>query len=371
MFQREFPSIRNMKIQKNSNYFLQLIFLLVLIWAASPTYAQENSAEGSASSVERGTFFGAKPTEYPDWFKESFLEFSDDIAEAAEEGKRVLIIFQQDGCPYCNLLVERNLSQKNILELVQQKFDVISINIWGDREIVTVGGQSYTEKEFSEALKVQFTPTLLFFNEKGKAILKLNGYLPPREFLTALTYVAEHHEKKTPYRDFVRAAHAGTSASQKALISQPFFQSPPHNLNRYEDSRPLAVFFEQPECPNCETLHNKVLADPEVSKFLDGFHVVQLDMWSNDQLTDIEGNVRSFRDWASSLDISYAPTIVLFDRNGKEVIRSEAWFRKFHTSGLFEYVSSGAFLEQPNFQRYLSARADHLIEQGIDVNIWE
>lgn len=369
MFQREFPAKRNMKIWKNSNHFLQMNLLLVLV--VFPTFAQENIAQGSASSTELGTFYGAEPTEYPDWFKDSFLEFSDDVAEAAEEGKRVLLLFHQDGCPYCNLLVERNLSQKNILELVQEKFDVIAINIWGDREVVTVGGQSYTEKEFSEALKVQFTPTMLFFNEKGKAILKLNGYLPPRDFLTALTYVAEQHETKTPYREFVRTAHAGTSASQKALISQPFFQSPPHNLNQHADSRPLAVFFEQLECPNCETLHNKVLADPEVSKFLDKFHVLQLDMWSNDQLTDIEGNERSIRDWASSLDISYAPTIVLFDRKGEEVIRSEAWFKKFHTSGLFEYVSSEAFLEQPNFQRYLSNRADHLIEQGIDVNIWE
>ncbi len=371
MFQHKFTVNRNMKFWKISDRFLQPIMLLVLTWVAFSAFAQENSTQGSASSTELGTFLGAKPTEYPDWFKESFLEFSDDVAEAAEEGKRLLLIFQQDGCPYCNLLVERNLSQKNILELVQEKFDVISINIWGDREVVTVGGQAYTEKEFSEALKVQFTPTLLFFNEKGKAVLKLNGYLPPRDFLTALTYVAEHHETKTPYRDFVRTAHEGTGASQKTLISQPFFQSPPHDLKRDGDSRPLAVFFEQPECPNCETLHNKVLVDPEVSKFLDDFHVVQLDMWSNDQLTDIEGNKRSIRDWASSLDISYAPTIVLFDKNGEEVIRSEAWFRKFHTSGLFEYVSSEAFLEQPNFQRYLSDRADHLIEQGIDVNIWE
>jgi hypothetical protein len=29
------------------------------------------------------------PTEYPDWFKESFLELEDDITEATEANRRV------------------------------------------------------------------------------------------------------------------------------------------------------------------------------------------------------------------------------------------------------------------------------------------
>ena len=362
-----------MNIFKNIIYNQRTVLLLFLIsLVAQPVLSQQTETEVSGSSAELGTFSGAKPTEYPDWFKESFLEFSDDIAEAADEGKRVMLVFHQDGCPYCNLLVERNLSQKDISEFVQEKFDVIAINMWGDREVVTVGGQSYTEKEFSAALKVQFTPTLLFFNEKGKAVLKLNGYLPPQEFMTAIRFVAEKHETKVSYRDFVRTAHASVSASSETLIEQPFFQAPPHSLDRRAgaSTRPLAVFFEQPQCPNCETLHNQVLADVEVSKYLRDFDVVQLDMWSNEVLTDISGNETTARDWADSLGVSFAPTIVLFNQNGEEVIRSEAYFKKFHTESLFDYVSSAAYLDEPSFQRYISNRADHFIEQGIDVDIW-
>ncbi len=325
----------------------------------------------NASGVMPGTFFGAKPTTYPDWFKESFLEFSDDIAEAVEQDKRVLLLFHQDGCPYCNLLIERNFSQHDILDLVRKKFDVIAINIWGDREVVTVGGQPFTEKQFSAALQVQFTPTLLFFNEQGKAILKLNGYLPPREFLTAIRYVAEQHETKISYRNFVHQELTKTDASLKGLISQPFFQEPPHNLEDASGERPVAVFFEQQQCPNCENLHLKVLSDAMVAQYLEDFNVIQIDMWSDHQLINFDGKQVSARDWATSLEVSYAPTIVLFGKNGKEVIRSEAFFKKFHTTGLFQYVSSEAFLTQPNFQRYLSDLADHLVEQGIDVDIWE
>ena len=79
-------------------------FLMGLIIALSiPLHnamAQQSETVSSASETSLGTFSGAKPTVYPPWFKESFLEFTDDIAEAAEEGKRVLLLFHQDGCPY-------------------------------------------------------------------------------------------------------------------------------------------------------------------------------------------------------------------------------------------------------------------------------
>ncbi len=359
----------NKRIKSTLKDLVIALFLLTGL-AFIPVHAQQDDTVTAGSSTVQGTFSGAKPTEYPDWFKESFLEFSDDIAEAAEQGKRVMLLFHQDGCPYCNLLVERNLSQKNILEKVKSKFDVIAINIWGDREVVTVGGKSYSEKDFSAALKVQFTPTLLFFNEKGKAILKLNGYLPPQDFLTAIDFVADRHESKVSYREFVRAAHTDSSPSMEQLISQPFFQPPPYDLQRKSEARPLAVFFEQSQCPNCETLHNKVLVDPNVRQYVEKFDAVQLDMWSNDQLTDINGVDTTARDWADSLDVSFAPTIVLFDRSGKEIIRSEAWFKRFHTLSLFDYVDTEAYRDEPNFQRYISNRAEHLIEKGIDVDIW-
>ncbi|MDE0308487.1 MAG: thioredoxin fold domain-containing protein [Acidiferrobacterales bacterium] len=325
----------------------------------------------SATKVSPGTFSGAKPTVYPSWFKESFLEFSDDIAEAAEQGKRVMLLMHQDGCPYCNLLVERNLSQKNIVDLMRSRFEVIELNIWGDREIITVDGETFTEKEFASALRVQFTPTLLFFNEQGKPILTLNGYLPPNEFLTALRFVAEHHESQMSYRDFVHSQPVTGEGADK-LITQNFFQSPPYNLERSNDAsdKPLAVFFEQKQCPNCETLHHKVLVDEDTRNLLDNFDVVQLDMWSNQPLITTTGMETTAREWASDLNVSYAPTILLFNHVGEEVIRSEAWFKIFHTQSLFDYVQSESYQNEPNFQRYISARADHFIEQGIDVDIW-
>ena len=84
--------------------------------------------------------------EKPDWFKVSFLDLYEDIEEAAEDNKRVMLFFFQDGCPYCKKLLEDNFGQRKIAQKTQKYFDVIAINIWGDRE-VTIGDKVVTEKE--------------------------------------------------------------------------------------------------------------------------------------------------------------------------------------------------------------------------------
>ena len=98
-------------------------------------------------------------TSHPDWFKESFLEFEDDIEEAAAENKRLVLYFHQDGCPYCNKLVEDNFRNDDIKATMLEHFDLVAINMWGDREVIQVGGRSFTEKTLAAALSVNFTPT--------------------------------------------------------------------------------------------------------------------------------------------------------------------------------------------------------------------
>ena len=43
---------------------------------------------------------GWESRKQPDWFKESFLEIQDDVDEATEEGKHVMLFFQLNACPY-------------------------------------------------------------------------------------------------------------------------------------------------------------------------------------------------------------------------------------------------------------------------------
>ncbi len=329
---------------------------------------EKTAVEKRENKKPKGLYLGAKDTQYPGWFKDSFLDFQEDIAEAAEDNKRVMVLFHQENCPYCSELVEKNLSQKDIEDQLKQQFEVISLNMWGDREVVPIEGESLTEKEFAKAMKVQFTPTLLFFNEQGQLALRLNGYLPPDRFKKALDYVAGKHEKTTSFREF-SAAEAPQSTSRK-LHTENYFSQPPFNLQQV-GNRPIAVFFEQTQCPLCTTLHEDALSDVATQEIIKKFYSFQLDMWSDQLVTTPSGKQLTAREWAKQLNVHYAPTIVLFDAEGNEIIRSEAFFKSFHTQSIFDYVASQGYKNESSFQRYISARAEHLREQGIDVDLWK
>ena len=321
-----------------------------------------------ADEHKTGSFGGAKFTTHPTWFKESFLDFEEDIAEAAVQGKRLVLYVYQSGCPYCNALVQHNFTQRDIAQTTQDYFDLVTINMWGDREVIQVGGQSFTEKTLAEALNVQFTPTLLFFNEAGKVILRVNGYYPPDAFRAALDYARTHTNQSGSFNEFM-ATLPGINRESGSLHNEVFFASPPFNLSA-RDGRPLAVFFEQSHCLECDTFHQKVLSQPIVRSQVEKLKVVQLDLWSDIPIVTPDGRSTTAREWARELDVGFAPTVVLFDASGAEVVRLEAAFQTFHTQGIFRYVLERAYEQQPSFQRYLSLHADHLREQGYDVDIW-
>lgn len=322
----------------------------------------------SLPAAEKAELRGIGQYEIPRWFKSSFLDLPEDVAEAARNGKRLMVYFGQDGCPYCAELFNNNFSQAHIVEYTRKHFDAVELNLWGGREVTDSSGQVMPEKELAVKLKVRFTPTLLFFNEKGEQVLRINGYYPPHQFMTALQYVAEKQEGRLTFREYL--AQKAPPPAKGALHSQPFFAKPPHDLGKPAAGKPVAVFFEQKDCPACDRLHGEILNDATTRELLGRFHVIQLDRWGNAPVVTPAGKQTAARRWADDLGIAYVPTAVLYDA-GREVIRIEAFMKGFHVQSVLDYVASGAYKKQPELQRYIRERADHLREQGVTVDLWQ
>ena len=335
--------------------------ILMLLFFVLPLPA--SSAE-EASDYENPGYH-----EKPAWFKNSFLDIREDIADATQAGKRVMLYFYQDGCPYCAKLLDVNFAQREIAENTQKYFDVIAINMWGALEVTDFNGKETTEKDFASGLKVMYTPTLLFLDEQGKVVLRLNGYYPPHKFSAVIDYVGQHKEKEISFPDFWKA-RAPKVASGK-LHQSPDWLQPPYALNRRNTGKPLLVFFEQKDCAACDELHEDILAKEESRKLLSKFDVALFDMWSKTPLTTPDGKATTAEKWAKALNVQYVPTLVMFDENGKEVFRSEAYLRTFHVQSVLDYVASGAYRKQPNFQRYIQSRAEALEAQGAHINLMD
>jgi thioredoxin-related protein len=332
---------------------------LVLLALASPPASAAEPFNPSPHAID-----------IPPWFRETFLDLREDVREAARDGKRLLVYFGQDGCPYCRELMRAGFGDKAIADKTRRHFHALAINVWADREVTWTDGRTFTEKTLAAFLKVQFTPTLLFFDESGRVALRLNGYYPPHQLHAALDYVAGRNEKKTAFADYL-ARHARAPASGR-LHEQPFFLKPPLDLDRSRrtGARPLAVLFEQKVCAACDELHRQGFAHPDVRALVRHFDVARLELFGKERLTTPQGRTLTAEQWGRELKVAYAPTLVFFDEKGVESFRVEAYLRPFHLASSLDYVASGAYRKEPRFQRYIQKRAEAIRAAGGRVDLW-
>lgn len=97
-----------------------------------------------------------------DWFSLTFKDVAEDIQTAQDEGKRLVLIFEQRGCIYCARMHEEILSDPEVRDFVRDNFKVVQINLFGDEEVTDLDGEALTEKTAARRWGVVFTPTMIF-----------------------------------------------------------------------------------------------------------------------------------------------------------------------------------------------------------------
>ena len=317
----------------------------------------------TAISADRGVTTGSVSYSIPDWFKESFLEINEDSKEAEKNNKHVVLFMHLEGCPYCSRMLDENFRSGNAKNYIQNNFDVLAINILGDREVVWDENTTYIEKTFARELKVHFTPTIVFLNSDGQAVLQLNGYRKPAAFMQALNYVKDRKYLEISFSDYVRD------------LKKPLYSFKSHQLfttaTDFSNIKgPMLVLFEDESCAGCDEFHNKVLQHKDVLDELGKFKVIRLDANSNDAIVDNDGNKTTPAQWSKKLNMDYRPGSVLFD-NGYEVTRADGRLYHFHYKELLRYVSSSLYFEYATYNQYLNARQKQLLNSGVKIDYGE
>ncbi len=329
-------------------------------------------------AVAQGAVPSPHAIDIPRWFSNSLLDFKDEIPEAAREGKRVMLYFGQDGCPYCKALMVANFGPGPVAAAItaktRQHFTAIAVNIWGDLDVTWIDGTRTTEKGLARQLKVQFTPTLLFFEADGRVALRLDGYQPPERFTHVLDYVIARRERELSLADHLNSVApeqpAGTAA---APAPQPYLMKAPLNLaraGRVGGPRPLALLFEAPGCKACAEMHAEAFTRSSLRRQLRAFDIARILPGAPQPLTAPDGRRSDTRALARDLRINLYPTVVLFDAEGREAFRFDGYMRPFHIESAFDYVASGAYRREPQFQRFVQARAEKLQRAGQHVDLW-
>ncbi len=292
---------------------------------------------------------------HPDWFKKSSGYLSDDLQDALDAGKNGLIVyFGQERCSYCEQFIKQSLSASDIEHYTRKHYDIINIDIWSTMDIVDTDGKEYTERDLSIHYDTNFTPSLVFYDRKGKPVFRLRGYYPPYKFRAALKYVAEEFYLKEPFRDYLERAEQGLFFLAEGLNERDFFIEPPFNLKNIinKNKQPLMVSFEQGNCHACDLLHTSPLNQEETLNELDKINSVQLNMWSNTPVITPDGYNTTAREWAKQLGLFYAPTLIFFDNNGREIIRIDSVVKFYRLLGVLKYINKGGYLTEMNYQSW-------------------
>ncbi|MGD8207283.1 MAG: thioredoxin fold domain-containing protein [Thiohalocapsa sp.] len=299
------------------------------------------------------------PLEYPDWFNEPFLNLPEDQAAAVAAGKNLVVYFGQRRCAYCHRLMDENFGLPDVVDYTRRHFDIVPIDIWGVAEVVDLNGETLTEREYALREDTNFTPSLIFYDESGRQALRLRGYYPPYQFRAALEYVADDHYQRESFRDYLARGENRMVFEPGDLNEEDFFSPPPYDLNRtlIPSERPLAVFFEQGDCHACDVLHGEALREREIVRQFAEFDSVQLDMWSDTPVITPSGERTTARQWAEDLGLFYAPSILFFDGRGGELLRVDSVIGFYRLRSVLNYVSTKAYLDEPNYQHWRVSRA--------------
>ena len=145
-----------------------------------------------------------------DWYHQSFLELADDLEEALDEDKILMIKFDQKGCIYCEKVALEILSEPAINAYVREHFVVVQLDIYGGREVTDLDGDTRAENEMSRKWGVIFTPTIYFLGApvEGGTIPEQASAVMPGAFgkLTFLGFlewiVAKGYEGDEPFQKY-------------------------------------------------------------------------------------------------------------------------------------------------------------------------
>ncbi|PRM98943.1 thioredoxin family protein [Aliarcobacter cryaerophilus] len=334
--------------------FSRLFLIFVAILVASNLNAKEGKVIGSSSH------------EIPSWFKDSFLDISEDIEEASEKNKHFMIFLDFEGCPYCSKMLKESFEEDNkTSQFIKNNFDVIELNVKGSRELTWVDGDVLTEKDLTEKLKIQYSPTLIIFNSNKEIVARVNGYRNSTDFQYILDFIQTKSYEKIDFTTYLSSVNKKDTYT---FIPNKMFKEL-NDLSKIKT--PVAIIFEDKSCIQCDHFHNKILTNKDVIDEFSKFTIIRVDANSTKELILPTGEKTTPKSLVEKMNLDYRPGILLY--NDKKLISTiDALLFPFHFKEVLRYVSGKHYVQYPKtYLDYLRVRQDELLKQGIDINVAE
>lgn len=101
----------------------------------------------------------------------------------------LVVFFEQHDCHACDVLHTGPLGDLDTLSLLDG-FEAVQLDMWSDQPVLTPDGQRLTASDWARQLGLFFAPTLVFFDERGKEIIRVDSVVRLYRLRGVLEYVA-------------------------------------------------------------------------------------------------------------------------------------------------------------------------------------
>ena len=102
--------------------------------------------------------------------------------------KPLVVVFEQGDCHACDVLHTEPMHEEAIRSRLK-KYDVVQLGMWSDTPVLTPDGRKLTAKGWADELGLIYTPTLIFFDEQGKEIVRVDSVVKFHRLKGVLDYV--------------------------------------------------------------------------------------------------------------------------------------------------------------------------------------
>jgi len=111
--------------------------------------------------------------------------------------KPLIVFFEQKSCHACDILHTEPLSNTGTVNMIRN-FETVQLDVESDTPVVTPSGEHLTARQWSEKLGIFYTPALIFFDQSGKEIIRLDSVTGQHRLRGVMNYVLSGAYKKYP-----------------------------------------------------------------------------------------------------------------------------------------------------------------------------
>ena len=131
----------------------------------------------------------------------------------------LVVFFEQGNCHACDVLHTDPLAREQIRKRFAG-FETVQLDMWSDTPVVTPGGKATTAREWAKDLGIFYAPSILFFDEYGREIVRLDSVTQFFRLRNVLNYVMS--KGYLSERNYLL-----WSARTRRLMGQPEVMLPP------------------------------------------------------------------------------------------------------------------------------------------------